>query len=277
MDQLARAATSKARARAVMSRGGQLRGVRRTQSAAAAIHVEHSGTVAAKEEVRLPCIVKTFLPFDFLLPADAAIMKKDITDYHVHVWDRRYQSGDLDWSSVAVASTIDIERVHGFAYEMKAEFVRAIRTKLKTRFIRLCKQEYPDDARHFTRYNQVTSFLGTEILEGRGEKAFQIVYAKWPPKWEYQFEELFCQENNFQMRSWISQGKQYKGAVGKLASYVLSGLRAQFPAIKRRQDAEMVDGRKIRRRDKHKAAFNPDIHVKGSPKKEKNRNGKRDL
>ena len=275
MDRLARSATLNKKARDPRVGGGLSRGVRRTQSAAAALQLD--GRVVAKEEVRLPLLIKTHLPFDFLLPAEGAIMEKDITDKHVHAWGHRFQPGEIDWSTMETAAHSDIERVHAVAYDMKSAFVFAIRNKLKTRFIRLCKQYYPEQARHFTRFSQVTSFLGGEILEGRGEQAFAIVYDKWPKKWEYQFEELFCQENNFFMRSWINKGKQYKGAVSKLASYVMSGLRSQFPNIKRRQDAEYIDGRKVRRRDKHKAKYDPEKHLQLSPKKERNRNGKREL
>ena len=57
----------------------------------------------------------------------------------------------------------------------------------------------------------------------------------------------------------------------------MGGLRRNFPDMIRRRQAEVVNGKKVRRRNKHKDAFDPELHIKNSPKKVLNKNGKREM
>ena len=156
--------------------------------------------------------------------------------------------------------------------------VNEIRYKVKNRFIVLCKEMYPEQAKHFTRFKQVQDFLNLEIAAGRGENPYAIIYERWPHLFENQMEQSMCEENNFVLRDWIKKDGKYKGCVAKMVSYVLGEIRKTFPAIQRRQAATIgEDGRKIRRRNKHQARFNPDVHIKNSPKKVVNNNGKREM
>lgn len=151
----------------------------------------------------------------------------------------------------------------------------ATRYFIRSRFIGLCKAFYPEDAKHFTLFNQVVTFLNIEIAAGRGEKPYTIIYERWPHSWENEFEEKFCRENLLVLRGWIKKDLQYKGCVAKIASYVMGQERRKFHDIIRRQAAAVVNGKKVRRRHKHKQTFDPEIHIKNSPKKERNDNGKR--
>ena len=259
-------------------------GVRRSKSAAASLPSVTPAATGAHHvflnednyaDVRIPFLTKHYFPFDFFATAEA-IEIKDITDAQVFSWDHRF-SPLIDFSSVPVASEEDKKRVHKCVNDMRKLCLADIRIQIRSRMVRLCKQFYPDDCKYFTNFKQVVDHLNLEIASGRGEKPFEIIYQKWPRLWDNAFENRFCKGNNIVMREWICKGKQYKGLIAKLVSYAMGNIRSNFKKIKRRQAAQVVDGRKVRRRNKHKAKFDPEIHLRHSPKKERNFNGKREM
>ena len=171
----------------------------------------------------------------------------------------------------------EVESIYQWTFDTKKLFSDSIRFKINTRFVRYCKELYPEEAKHFTRFKQVYDFLNIETASGRNEKAYKIKYEMWSASWENEMEEELCRENSLVFRDWIKQDGQYKGCFAKLASSVMGQQRRKIHDLVRRQKAVIVNGVKVRRRNKHNEKFNPDIHIRNSPKKIPNNNGKRQM
>ena len=243
-------------------------GVPRSQSdSAALIHQDH-GT----SKVCLPFHHTTYLPFDFF--SEKGVSLEHTTRVNVFYWRNRYSETINDMLMPEVTQE-DLQEAFDVTSSTKKLVSDAARSFVRSRFIALCKEYYFEDTKHFTRFNQVVAFLNMEIAAGRGETVYKIIYERWPPSWECEYEEKFCKENLLVLRGWMEQNKQYKGFVSKIASSVIGAERRKFTLMVRRQKASVVNGKKIRRRHKHKQTFDPELHLKNSPKKERNNNGKR--
>ena len=245
--------------------------VPRSQSDSAAI--QNTGDVPS---VFLPFLQKTFLPFDYFNPAEKKIYLHHISKEHVFYWKNRYAE-EISTIVIPEVTTSEMESIYKWTFDTKKLFSDSIRFKINARFLHYCKEMYPEEAKNFTRFKQVYNFVNMEIAAGRSEKAYKIKYERWPASWENEMEDELCRENSLVFRGWIDKSGQYKGSFAKIASSVMGQQRRKIHDIIRRQKAVVVDGVKVRRRNKHSEKFNPDIHIRNSPKKIPNNNGKRQM
>lgn len=235
-------------------------------------HVPPPPKPNSPDDYELPFKKKVYLPSDFLLPVGGQIGIEDISAKHVYAWNHRYKK-DLPKHSGSIPSPNEQEKkyVHSCAYWLKQETLAIMRKKIKTRMLELGRMHCGDAATNFTNYTQLCSYLHSEVEFGNGEAVFNVLYGRdsWAPSWEMGFAEMFCEENNLYFHGEnVSEGKTYKGAFPRLATYELGQLRKRVKTVNRRQPQTITeDGKKVKRRDKYSVPFDPVLHVKATSDK----------